>query len=406
MRPPEHRPREERDAMHRPSHGTGGHALRASPYVQAAVMLVLSGWWVGAWAMPGFTRQTGQPCVACHVGPVGSPLGPFARQLTLDNYTSDDWRTWPPMSAMLLPVSFILTGEGQPGRQSRAADAVRLAEPDTRAVLTLSNTMRARNNSNALPFWGFPYPSPGIAPAQASTMPADGAPGSPDWNRDAENGPAVYRGTADDAPGSSGYGSSAGTPWIDSFSPRWRVALRGDLERHFVQIGTYTLSSAPPGAADNASSTAAGGSYRFTIDPDNDASDTLSAHATVIYEGRPPGLMLLGDEKLKAPDTFRFDASYSFAATITPSIQYFRTAGAAGVPQFGSPQNRPNSAGVIAEVAYVPTFITWAKADSPVQFLNLRFAAQYVAYTEFNGVAHGTSGTNALNFSFWAALHF
>src|SRR5580658_6004591 len=113
MRPPKYRPREERDAMHRPSHGAGGSASRATPCVQAALVLLLSGWWAGANAMPGFTRQTGQPCVACHVGPVGSPLGPFGRQLTLDNYAAGDWRAWPPMNAMLLPVSFTLTGNAQ-----------------------------------------------------------------------------------------------------------------------------------------------------------------------------------------------------------------------------------------------------------------------------------------------------
>jgi len=146
---------------------------------------------------------------------------------------------------------------------------------------------------------------------------------------------------------------------------------------------------------------AAGGSYRFVIDPNDDASDILSAHVTVVREGRTPGLTLLGDDKLKALDTFRADASYSFATAVTPSIQYFRTAGASSMPQFGWPESRPNSAGVIAELAYIP----WAKADSPVQFLNLRFAAQYVAYTEFSGVAHGT-GNNALYFSLWGALRF
>jgi hypothetical protein len=309
------------------------------------------------------------------------------------------------MNTMLLPVSLSVTGDARGDRQPRTGDPgkprAHLAEPDPTAFLTLSNTMTARNNWNAQAVWGFPYPSAGFSPAPVSTMPADGAPGSPDWNRDTESGFTIYPGTADDAPNSPRYGSGAGTPWIDGFSPRWRVALRGDLERHFVQIGTYGMNSAPPGAADNASM-AAGGSYHFVIDPDNDASTSLSAHATIIHEGRPPGLMLLGDDRLKALDAFRADASYNFATAVTPSIQYFRTAGAASVPQFGWLTSRPNSAGVIAEVAYVP----WSKPDSPVQFLNLRFAAQYVAYTEFNGVAHGTGANNALNFSLWGALHF
>ena len=57
---------------------------------------------------------------------------------------------------------------------------------------------------------------------------------------------------------------------------------------------------------------------------------------------------------------------------------------------------------MIGEVAYVP----WGKPDSPFQFLNVRLAAQYVAYTEFNGTSHGAAGNNALYLSLWGALYF
>ncbi len=48
----------------------------------------------------------------------------------------------------------------------------------------------------------------------------------------------------------------------------------------------------------------------------------------------------------------------------------------------------------------------WAKSSSPVQFLNLRFAAQYVAYTEFSNATHAPGGNNAVYLSLWGALRF
>ena len=56
-------------------------------------------------------------------------------------------------------------------------------------------------------------------------------------------------------------------------------------------------------------------------------------------------------------DTMRFDVSYSFAATVTPSVQYFRTSGTTDAAYWGSPTGSPNSDGMILEVAYVP----WGK---------------------------------------------
>jgi hypothetical protein len=85
-----------------------------------------------------------------------------------------------------------------------------------------------------------------------------------------------------------------------------------------------------------------------------------------------------------------------------PSIQYFRTVGGGDAMPYGWAGSRANSSGVIAQVAYVP----WARSESPIQSLNLRFAAQYVAYTEASGTPRGPVGSNALYLSLWGALHF
>ncbi len=42
-------------------------------------------WWAApAQAVPAFARQTGQNCIACHVGGFGPQLTPFGRAFKLD----------------------------------------------------------------------------------------------------------------------------------------------------------------------------------------------------------------------------------------------------------------------------------------------------------------------------------
>ena len=94
--------------------------------------------------------------------------------------------------------------------------------------------------------------------------------------------------------------------------------------------------------------------------------------------------------------------SYSFGATITPSIQYFQTNGTSDAAYYATPNGSPNSNGVIAEIAYVP----WGKPDSFITWGNVRFAVQYVSYFRFDGVTNNAAANNALYLSVWAAAHF
>src|ERR1019366_1471046 len=205
--------------------------------------------------------------------------------------------------------------------------------------------------------------------------------------------------------------STAGTPWIQETFPYWRVAVQKDLERHFLQIGTYRTNadvspgdSRPSGNTGAFTGTGADAHYQFTVNPDGAVSDILSAHATLIHQERSPdpGYREMGGSGNDSFDTFLADASWSIGQTVTPSIQYFQPAGSSDAIQYSWPGGRRNSAGVIAGVAYVP----WASFESPVHFLNLRFAAQYIAYTEFNGTPRGASANNALFLSLWGALRF
>jgi hypothetical protein len=98
----------------------------------------------------------------------------------------------------------------------------------------------------------------------------------------------------------------------------------------------------------------------------------------------------------------KVDVSYSFAATVTPSVQYFRTTGTADLNYWSTPNGSPNSDGMIFEVAYVP----WGKPDSPFQNMNVRLAVQYVNYFRFDGSTINARDNNNFYFSLWTAVKF
>ena len=418
-------------------------------------------------AVPSFARQTGQPCAACHVGAFGPQLKPFGREFKLYGYTATDGQPWRPPLAMTVQTSFTHTQDSQPGGAARwfapnnnpALDQASLyyagriekhtgafievlydgvgrqLQPgniDIRHVrefsvfgldavggLTANNAPSVQDLWNSTPVWGFPYNRSVLAPTPGAAVLADGGLGKrvlglgvyAMWNELLYTEIVAYRGLGRDVLNATGVVPVAQAPGIDGFVPYWRIALQKDLERHFFQIGTYGLNAnifpngdKSAGTTDGFTDIAADASYQFIVNPKSVVSDMLSAHMTFIHETQSLGASsrLAGSNGFNTLDTFRIDASYSFGATVTPSIQYFRISGSPDAIQYGSSSGQPNSAGVIAEIAYVP----WGKPDSPVQFLNLRLAAQYVAYTEFNGTSHGAAGNNALYFSLWGALYF
>jgi hypothetical protein len=145
--------------------------------------------------------------------------------------------------------------------------------------------------------------------------------------------------------------------------------------------------------------------YQFITDPAKVTSDRLSAHATYIHE--TASMQLSDAQSLGALtdhwlDTVRFDVSYSFAATVTPSVQYFRSTGTGDVNYWSTVNGSPNSDGMIFEVAYVP----WGKPDSPFPNMNVRLAVQYVNYFSFDGSTASASRNNNFYFSLWTAMKF
>ena len=306
----------------------------------------------------------------------------------------------------------------------RYADEFSLLGIEGVAGLTLTNSPTVSDLWNSSPAWGFPYNSSGLAPGPVATAMIDGqlgqrlvGPGAYAlWGDWIYTEFALYRGLGRDLLNATGIVPASGAPRIEGVVPYWRLAVQHDYDSgHSFEIGSYGLHASifpngdrSAGATDNYTDLAFDANYQFIVNPDYTVSDMISAHATLIHEKQDLNAsnILSGSNRHNTLNTFRADISYSFNATVTPSIQYFNTWGSADANFYSSPNGptvfRPNSAGVIAEVAYVP----FGKPDSMISWGNIRFAVQYVAYTQFNGMTHGANDNNAVFLSVWLATHF
>jgi hypothetical protein len=356
-----------------------------------------------AHAVPSFAIQTGQPCAACHIGAFGPQLTPYGRDFKLHGYTASDGKDHGLPLAFTTQTSFTHTQSPQPGgaapgfrdndnfavdqlslyyagtiapnlggfielNYDGVAQKAALNNVDIRYVregqlfgqdvlwgITVNNNPTVQDPWNSTPAWGFPYNQSALAPTPMASTLVDGGLGQRVvgvgmytlWNDFLYLEGDLYKGL--DAPTMTALGQVPDDgDQTTSFIPYARVAMIkdwGDKKNH-AEIGAYGLSA-----------------------------------------------------KL---DTMRFDVSYSFAATVTPSFQYFRTVGTSDANYWTTPNGSPNSDGMILEVAYVP----WGKPDSPFPNMNVRLAVQYINYFSFDGMYANASKNNNFYFSLWTAMKF
>lgn len=301
----------------------------------------------------------------------------------------------------------------------RYAHDTDLFDDDIVYGFTVNNSPTVSDLWNSTPVWGFPYNHSPLAPTPLAATLIDGGLSQrvigtgayAMWNELVYGEFDLYRGLGYDVLNATGIVPVAGTDKTQGVVPYWRLAVQKDFGRSYAQVGTYGLNAnvSPggieiPGHSDQFTDLALDANYQFYFNPRNVASDVISAHATLIHEDGwlNASQITSGSQPYHGLNTFRADASYSFAATITPSIQYFQTNGTSDAAYFATPNGSPNSAGMIAEIAYVP----WGKPDSFISWGNVRLAVQYVSYFRFDGVTNNAAANNALYFSVWAAAHF
>jgi len=430
------------------------------------LLAVLLLWPGTAVAIPSFAEQTGQPCASCHVGSFGPQLNQYGRDFKLNGYVASDGKSHGLPFSVSTQGSFTHTNAAQPGPAAPnfgdnnnfaldqtslfyggrvtswlgafvqvtydgVAKQLHIDDIDIRHAhdgelfgedlvygFTANNNPTVTDLWNSTPAWGFPYNSSALAPTPLAATLIDGGLAQRVmgggaymmWNDLVYAEFDLYGGLGYNVLNATGIVPVAGTDLTQGVIPYWRLALQKNFGRSYAEFGTYGLTaSVLPGGmnvgpTDHFTDTALDANYQFTFNPKSVTSDMVSAHATLIHEyaSLNASEITVGSLPSHNLNTFRADVSYSFSATVTPTIQYFQTGGTSDVAYWGTPSGSPNSSGMIFEIAYVP----WGKPDSPIAWANIRFALQYVAYFRFDGDTHNASANNTLYPSVWATLHF
>jgi hypothetical protein len=287
--------------------------------------------------------------------------------------------------------------------------------------LTVNDAPTVQDAWNSTPIWGFPWNRSPLAPTPQATTLLDGALASRVvgagayvlWNDFLYLEGDAYKGL--DAPTLKAIGQVPvdGSDRTSAILPYGRLAVLRDWENHHLELGGFAVSGRVVpgnnqtfGLDTRKTDLAADATYQYITDPAKAASDRLSAHATYIHEiarmDASPAQAVTGALLDHSLDTFRADISYSFAATWTPSIQYFRTTGTADANYWTTPNGSPNSDGMIYEIAYVP----WGKPDSPFGNVNFRLALQYVSYFTFDGSSANARNNNNFYLNLRTAVKF
>ncbi len=412
-------------------------------------------WGLSAQAVPSYARQTGLACNGCHTTP--PELNAAGRRFKLTGYVdrADNTATVSnpeakkhsgldllkslPLSAMLdASYTAIRTAEPDAKRSSfqvpqdislflaggwsshigsflqitynaqddhfsidntdiRFADKTTLGGKELVWGLTLNNNPTVEDLWNTTPAWGFPWigsdwaPAPTAAPLLAGALAQDvgGLGAYAMWNEHLYLAAAVY--------GSDHIGSAqpiTGTGFttnIDGVAPYWRLAWQQSLDAdNYLEVGTYGISlKSTPNAVSGLQNRYTDWGVDLQYDRTVFLRDVVSLRVTYIRETTSLDATFNQGGAAQTSDTlgmFRANIGYHFGnvASLTFGVQnVIGTWDALLYPPAavtGSTNGSPNSNAYLASLSW------W-----PVQ--NLQIAAQYTAYTTFNGESSNYDGS-------------
>lgn len=406
-----------------------------------ALLLALSS---PAQALPSFARQTGMPCQACHTTAFGPSLTPEGEAFKLLGYSLGGSAPGLPLNAMTI-ASFTRTATGQgteaaPGfgdndnlalddlsliyagpvagkvaafaqlRYDGIAGQARAGDLDIRYADTIALDARARviwglslNNDptvqdlwNTSPAWSFPFAGSSLAPRPRGLPLLEGrlehqlaglsayAILEDHLYVEAGGYRGLPRGLREDL-------NVHGNDEVDGFAPYWRLAGLAQDGRHAVRLGAFGMNTSlyPDGdrsaGSDQYLDFTYDATYAYRADEDHfklqlaytqEAQDLLASAAL----GRSQNPY----NRLRA---YRATALWSMWQAMTLTGSGFRIEGSpdsglyAGGGVSGSANHEPDSAGVIAELAYGSA---GGRRVGSLD-LNYRVGLQFTHYDRFNG---------------------
>lgn len=403
-------------------------------------------------AVPSYARQTGLPCSGCHYTP--PELNGAGRRFKLLGYVDKkeggvtavpSHRTAGleilealPLSGMF-ETSLTSTKKPQPGAQNENFEfpqdvslflsgawsahvgsfvqmtystqddhfsmdntEIRIANSTTAGGkelvygLTLNNNPTLEDLWNDTPAWGFPWiasdvaPTPTAAPVIQGGLAEDvaGLGGYAMWDSHLYLAGTLYRsahvGGPQPNPG-SGFSTN-----IRGVAPYWRVAWQESGANDQFEVGSYGLyMRSTPNAVTGLEDKYTDWAFDLQYDRTLFRTDVLSVRGTYIHENSDLASTFAAggaDQSSHHLKTALANAEYHLGDRYSATVGWFNTTGTADPllypqsPLTGSANGDPKSNGWIGSLSW------W-----PIQ--NLQIAAQYTAYSRFNGGSSNYDGS-------------
>ncbi len=425
--------------------------------IKAFSLLMLATLTPPAHALPSFARQTGQDCVACHVGGFGPQLTPYGIRFKLGGYSDSDGKEGHiPISAMLRgswthtskdqvggaaphygpnnngtldEASIFLAGRLADGlgafvqstysgveRKSsldnvdiRYARKLTLGGKDTTVGVSLNNNPGIQDPFNTLPAWGFPYASSDLAPTPAASPLINGglaghvaglsAYGF--WNDAVYAEVGAYRTLSASALNRIGITDER---VLSSPAAYWRLGFFKDMLKQNWSAGVFGLNAAlqpdrSGGPSDKYNDIGLDAMYQFLGTRQH--VGTINARYTHEKQTRNAAFAAGDAANLKGSlNDFRINASYYYNQTWGVTAGHFVIRGSSDATLYGA-SGSPDSAGYTLQADWTPfgEETSWA-----APWANLRLGLQHTLYTKFNGTSSNAGDNNATYLFAWIAF--
>lgn len=422
-------------------------------------------------AIPSFSRQTGEACTACHTQAFGPNLNVYGREFKLHGYTEGENKsllsrisgmaegsvtnlnTTDPTNGnnkvemdqaslfyggrVIEHVGALIqtTFNGPQNRfwidntDIRLTDENEFFDQEFEYGISFNNNPTSQDLWNTTPAWGFPYASsqtsntPGAKPIIASLGGQVG--GATLYNMFAEilymevgayTSFAKYaqKGMGQWDTANPNYTANSGSVKINGGAPYWRIALQQEWQGHYFSLGHFGFNAvvqpdATIQAYDRYTDLGTDFNYQYLADPKH----IYEFKASYIREHQQLTTTFNNIGASQPNQQLGFlglNGMYTYDQTYSAIVGFNHIYGNSDALLYsGNNVTRPNSEYYTFEIDYVPFGKT--AVNSWNTYLNLKFAAQYIAYTLFDGSimnydgsGRNASDNNTLYFNGWLAF--
>ncbi len=418
-----------------------------------------------AHAVPAFARQTGQACIACHIGGFGPQLTPFGRAFKLGGYTLSNGKSHIPLSAMLVSsfthttndiqantdyngehsndnfvalqqASIFLAGRltshvgvlaqatyeqatgtphfGWDNSDLRYAHNYSFGAVNGIFGITLNNNPTVTDVWNTAPAWQYGFMSQPIGAVGGYVTPVIMNLG------EAVLGTTAYTLVNDHwyveaglyhrlSAWTSQQLNAAAPDEISGYAPYWRVNYSTTKGNANYEVGLVGMNVKAP--ADSPDFNISGGADKYN-DVGIDGSyqylngDTQSVTVNGMFMREKQDYGATGGNNANSSNTLNYanvNTAYWYDNTYGATIQFFNVTGSSDALLYSGANGYFNNNPNSSGVVWELDWNPFGKNWADPE-KNLRLGLQYTTFNKYNGSSADASGQNSLYFYLWTAI--